>query len=84
VTDDLLHSGAFSPDPSPRAATDLLGAPTTPQEQRILAVYEELKALCAEDLPPNAAANVRAALAPMHNAVNGLALTYEHLSDLGV
>jgi hypothetical protein len=27
---------------------------------------------------------VRAALALMHNAVNGLALRYEHLSDLGV
>ena len=29
-------------------------------------------------------ANVRAALALMHNVVNGLALEYEHLSDLGV
>jgi hypothetical protein len=27
---------------------------------------------------------VRAALALMHNAVTGLALQYEHLSDLGV
>ncbi len=53
-------------------------------EQRLLAVYDELKALCAEELPPVAAANVRAALALMHNVVNGLALRYEHLSDLGV
>ncbi len=30
------------------------------------------------------AANVRAALALMHNVVNGLGLKYEHLSDLGV
>ncbi|MBV9796536.1 MAG: hypothetical protein JO039_00700, partial [Solirubrobacterales bacterium] len=54
-------------------------------EARLLAVYEELKALCAsEDLPPNAAAGARAALAQMHNVVSGLALEYEHLSDLGV
>jgi len=64
--------------------TDLLGNRLTAEEERVLAVYEELKALCASDLPPNAAANVRAALALMHNAVNGLALRYEHLSDLGV
>jgi hypothetical protein len=35
-------------------------------------------------MPPNAAANCRAALALMHNVVNGLALRYEHLTDLGV
>jgi hypothetical protein len=63
---------------------DLLGTPLTDSESRLLAVYEELKALCEQDLPPNAAANVRAALALMHNAVAGLALKYEHLSDLGV
>ena len=65
-------------------STDLLGHELTAEEERLLAVYEELKALCEVDLPPNAAANVRAALALMHNAVNGLALTYEHLTDLGV
>jgi hypothetical protein len=66
-------------------SVDLLGSPLTASEARLLAVYEELKALCAEDgLPPTAAANVRAALALMHNVVNGLALRYEHLSDLGV
>jgi hypothetical protein len=58
---------------------DLLGDEMTASEERLLGVYEEMKALCA-----NAAANVRAALALMHNAVNGLALRYEHLSDLGV
>lgn len=63
---------------------DLLGAELTASEVRLLAVYEELKALCGEDLPPLAAANTRAALALMHNVVNGLALQYEHLSDLGV
>jgi hypothetical protein len=63
---------------------DLLGNELTASEARLLAVYEELKALCAEDLAPNAAANLRAALALVHQAVNGLALEYEHLSDLGV
>ena len=63
---------------------DLLGGELTDAEARLLAVYEELKALCAEDLPPIAAANTRAALGLMHNVVNGLALHYEHLSDLDV
>jgi hypothetical protein len=63
---------------------DLLGNDLSATEQRLLAVYEELKALCDEDLPPSAAANVRAALALMHNVVNGQALKYEHLIDLGV
>ncbi len=65
-------------------STDLLGHELTEDEQRLLAVYEEMKALCERDLPPNAAANVRAALALMHQVVNGMALSYEHLSDLGV
>jgi hypothetical protein len=65
-------------------SVDLLGSELTDSEARLLAVYEELKALCEEDLPPVAHANVRAALAAMHNVVNGLALSYEHLSDLGV
>ena len=63
---------------------DLLGSELTPSEARLLAVYEELKALCGEDLPPIAHANVRAALALMHNVVGGLAVRYEHLSHLGV
>jgi hypothetical protein len=63
---------------------DLLGGEMTEAEARLLAVYDELKALCAEDLPPVAHANTRAALALMHNVVNGLALRYEHLSDLDV
>jgi hypothetical protein len=65
-------------------AVDLLGNELSPSEERLLAVYEELKALCGEDLPPVAASNVRAALALMHNVVNGLALRYEHLTDLDV
>jgi hypothetical protein len=66
------------------SGVDLLGRPLSASEARLLAVYEELKALCGEELPPIAAANIRAALALMHNVVNGLALEYEHLSDLGV
>ncbi|HTX08977.1 MAG TPA: DUF6052 family protein [Solirubrobacteraceae bacterium] len=62
---------------------DLLGNELSPTEQRLLAVYEELKALCGQELPPNAGAGVRASLALMHNVVNGMALEYEHLSDLG-
>ncbi len=58
-------------------STDLLGAELTPDEERLLAVYEEMKALCERDLPPNAAANLRAALALMHEVVSGLALRYE-------
>ena len=66
-------------------SVDLLGNELSSSEQRLLAVYEELKSLCAlESLPPSAHANVAAALALMHNVVNGLALKYEHLSDLGV
>jgi len=63
---------------------DLLGRELSPSEQRLLAVYEELKSLCAEDLPPNAQCGVRASLALMHNVVNGLTLEYEHLNDVGV
>ncbi len=63
---------------------DLLGNQISATDERLLGVYNELKALCDEDLPPVAAANVRAALALMHNVVNGLALEYEHLTDLGV
>jgi hypothetical protein len=63
---------------------DLLGNEMSPSEQRLLAVYEELKALCGEELPPVAASNLRAALALVHQAVNGLALEYEHLTDIGV
>jgi hypothetical protein len=66
-------------------SVDLIGKQLSPSEERLLAVYEELKALAGdEDLAPIAQANVRAALALMHNVVNGLGLKYEHLSDLGV
>jgi Family of unknown function (DUF6052) len=63
---------------------DLLGNEMSASEEQLLAVYEQLKALCAEDLAPVAASNIRAALALVHQVVNGLALEYEHLSDIGV
>jgi hypothetical protein len=65
-------------------ASDLLGRELDPLERRLLDVYVEMKALCAEDLPPVAAANLRAALAVYSNVVVGLGLEYEHLLDLGV
>ncbi len=65
-------------------SVDLLGNELTESELRLLSVYEDLKRLCEDDLPPVAAANVRAALALIHQAVNGLALEYEHLPDLGL
>jgi hypothetical protein len=65
-------------------SVDLLGNALTEPEQRLLGVYEDLKRLCEDDLPPVAAANVRAALALIHQAVNGLTLEYEHLPDLGL
>ena len=67
-----------------KVSSDLIGNSLTDAEKRLLDVYDELKALCAEDLDPVAAANVRAALALMHNAVCSLGLVYEHLSDLEV
>jgi hypothetical protein len=67
-----------------RTRVDLLGDELTESEQQLLGVYEDLKRLCEDDLPPVAAANVRAALALIHQAVNGLALEYEHLPDLGL
>ena len=65
-------------------ACDLLGNELSGSEERLLAVYEELKALGDEELPPNAHAGVLASLALMHNVVNGLGLEYEHLTDLDV
>ena len=65
-------------------SVDLLGNELTESELRLLSQYEGLKRLCEDDLPPVAAANVRAALALIHQAVNGLALEYEHLPDLGL
>ncbi|MGH3344807.1 MAG: hypothetical protein ACRDPK_18450 [Carbonactinosporaceae bacterium] len=74
-------------------ATDLLGREMIPAEARLVEHYEGLKALLAgesggsagapaEELGPTAAANVRAALAQLHQAVNSLALVHEHLTDL--
>ena len=65
--------------------TDLLGAPLTAQEGELLAAYEALKRLAAQDdLPPCAARNVRKALAAMWQATNDLDLQFEQLYDLGV
>lgn len=64
---------------------DLLGRELTPDEAAVLEVYERLKELSArDDLAPVVTANLRHALSYAHNAVNGLALTYEHLLDQNV
>jgi hypothetical protein len=62
-----------SPNP-PSPAKDLLGRNLTPAEKRLLAAYEDLKALLQEDLPPCAAANVKEALAALWQVVHDLAL----------
>lgn len=65
--------------------TDLLGKPLTEQEKQLLAVYQSLKVLAAdENLPPCAARNVRKALASLWQATNDLDLQFEQLYDLGV
>jgi hypothetical protein len=65
-------------------AEDLLGRGLTGAEAEILDVYERLKSLCEQDLPPVAEANLRHALAAIYNVVNGLGLAHEHLIDIGL
>ncbi len=69
---------------APAFPTDLLHNEFTAEERKILAVYEQLKELVAEDLPPTAAANLRDALASVSIVVTGLALDFEHLLDHGI
>jgi hypothetical protein len=65
--------------------TDLLGTALTEDERELLAVYEALKRLAAnDDLPPCAARNVRRALAAMWQVTNDLDLQFEQLYDVGV
>jgi hypothetical protein len=65
--------------------TDLIGNPTTKQEQELLRVYESLKRLAAQDdLPPCVARNVRRALSAMWQATNDLNLQFEQLYKYGV
>jgi hypothetical protein len=61
---------------------DFLGHELTAAESEIRDVYERLKRLCDQELPPVAGANLRHALAATYNAVNGLCLAHEHLVDL--
>ena len=66
-------------------STDLLGRELTPTETQLLAAYDALRALAADDdLAPCAAAGVRAALAPLAVVVTDLGLRFEHLIDDGV
>ena len=64
---------------------DLLGREFTVSENELLAVYERLKSLAAQDdLAPCVTANVRHALAYCAQAVTDLGLAYEHLLEIGV
>jgi hypothetical protein len=65
-------------------AVDLLGRTTTADEDALLAVHDQLRALVAGDLPPCAAAGLRAALAHVAVVVTDLGLRFEHLLDEGV
>ncbi|MGW1681884.1 hypothetical protein [Saccharopolyspora sp. NPDC002376] len=70
---------------APTPATDLLGRALADHERAVLNVYTGLiETLSRDDLPPCAAANLRAALAPVAVAVTDLALRFEHLTDLEV
>lgn len=65
--------------------TDLLGRRLEASEAELLEAYHRLKSLAErDDLAPCVAANVKHALAYCWNAVNDLALEYEHLLDSGV
>lgn len=66
------------------ANTDLLGRPTTPDEDELLELYRRCKALLGrDDLAPCVRAGARVATVGLWNAVNDLALTSEQLLDLG-
>ena len=66
------------------ATTDLLGRPTTPDEDELLELYRRCTALLArDDLAPCARAGARAAAAGLWNVVNDLGLEHEQLIDLG-
>jgi len=56
---------------------DLLGNDLTAEEVRLLAVWEQLKTLLDDDLPPSARAAVEEAVAALWQGVNDLALTDE-------
>ncbi len=65
--------------------TDLLGAPLTEPEKKILQLYQNLKELAArKDIPPCASCNLRKALASLWQVTNDLNLQFEQLYDLGV
>ena len=66
------------------ATTDLLGRPTTPDEDELLELYRRCKALLErDDLAPCAHAGARAATVALWNVVNDLGLEHEQLIDLG-
>ncbi|AZS35725.1 hypothetical protein CVS47_00322 [Microbacterium lemovicicum] len=65
-------------------SSTILNLPLTDDERAILEVYSALKDLCARDLPPYQAANLRDALASVSIVVTGATLDYENLIDHGI
>lgn len=63
--------------PNASLGKDILGNDLTAEEARLLAAWEQLKALLDDDLPPSARAAVQEAVAALWQAVNDLALTNE-------
>lgn len=64
--------------------TDLIGQKLTTEEERLLAIYREVKDFVGdESLAPTTRSNLLAALAALGVAVTSLGITLEHLTDSG-
>ncbi len=65
-------------------STDLLGTELTVQEEKLLAIYTQIKELITDqELSPMLRSNLLVAVSSIGVAVAGLGLSYEHLVDLG-
>lgn len=65
-------------------SVDLLGRDCEPHEERLIEIYERLKAIVGDDaLAPATRSNLLVALAATGVAVTGLGLRFEHLIDQG-
>lgn len=62
---------------------DVLGRPLKPEEERLMDLYAEVKALLSEpdNLPPAVVANLRVALAALWQITHDLDLQFEQLYD---
>lgn len=65
-------------------SVDLLGRDCEPHEEKLIEIYERLKAIVDDDaLAPATRSNLLVALAATGVAVTGLGLRFEHLIDQG-